>query len=90
MKLVSSVGETSQAQQSRVGHLSAEGPGGLLQSLSIERGTGVLSVEHKDLQFRALFDQGRITHAKLGKINGNGAVVEFVSAGRRNIPAIRR
>ncbi len=79
VKLVNSVGETTQVQ-SLVGHLGTTDPAGLLQSLATNRESGVLSVEHKDLQFRALFDQGRITHAKLGRIKGNGAVVDFVSA----------
>lgn len=79
VKLVNSVGETSQVQ-SLVGHLGTTDPAGLLQSLSTNKETGVLSVEHKDLQFRALYDMGRLTHAKLGRIKGNAALVEFVSA----------
>ncbi len=79
VKLMSAVGDTSQLQ-SLVGHLGTTDPAGLLQSLANNRETGVLSIEHKDLQFRALFDQGRLTHAKLGSIKGNSAVVELVSA----------
>jgi hypothetical protein len=81
VKLVSptSVGETTQVQ-SLVGHLGTTDPAGLLQSLGTNRETGVLSVENKDLQFRALYDQGKITHAKLGRMKSNNAVIEFVSS----------
>jgi hypothetical protein len=71
--------------QSLVGHLGTTDPAGLLQSLSTNRETGVLSVEHAGLQFRALYDQGRITHCKLGKIRANNALIEFVSGWHEGI-----
>lgn len=64
---------------SLVGHLGTTEPAGLLQSLGNNRENGVLSVEHKDIQFRCVFEQGKLTHAKQGKLKGNEAVVEFVS-----------
>ncbi len=64
---------------SLVGHLGNTDPAGLLQSLSNNRESGVLSVEFKDGQFRAIFEQGKLVKAKLGKLKGNQAVAEFVS-----------
>lgn len=71
--------------QSLVGHLGSTDPSNLLQNLATNRETGVLSVEHKDLQFRAQFEMGKISHAKVGKINGNQAVMEFCSAWKDGI-----
>jgi hypothetical protein len=45
----------------------------------------VLSVEYKDLQFRALFDLGKLTHAKVGKVGGHQAVIEFASSWKEGI-----
>jgi hypothetical protein len=64
---------------SLVGHLGTTEPAGVLQSLANNRESGVLSVEHKDMQFRCVYEQGRMTRAKQGKLKGNEAVVEFVS-----------
>jgi hypothetical protein len=84
VKLVTN--STEQAQvQSLVGHLGTTDPAGVLQSLANNRETGVLSVEHRGLQFRARFEQGKITHAKLGKIRADDAIVEFVSVWREGI-----
>ncbi|MDQ5936354.1 MAG: hypothetical protein QG574_3690, partial [Cyanobacteriota bacterium erpe_2018_sw_21hr_WHONDRS-SW48-000092_B_bin.40] len=71
--------------QSLVGHLGSTDPSNLLQNLATNRETGVLSVEYRDMQFRALFEMGKITHAKLGKIMGNKAVTEFASAWKQGI-----
>jgi len=65
--------------QSLLGHLSSVDPSNLLQNLSQNRENGVLSVECKDLQFRALFETGKLTHAKVSKIFGDEAVIEFTS-----------
>ncbi|HEY9870270.1 MAG TPA: DUF4388 domain-containing protein [Candidatus Obscuribacterales bacterium] len=81
-----SAGAGEQARvQSLVGHLGTTDPSGLLQSLANNRESGVLSVEYQDMQFRALYDQGKITHAKLGKIKGDAAIVEFASTWREGI-----
>ncbi|MBI4534485.1 MAG: DUF4388 domain-containing protein [Candidatus Melainabacteria bacterium] len=84
VKMVSATAEQPLVQ-SLVGHLGTTDPSGLLQSLSNNRETGVLSVELRDLQFRALFEQGKLTHAKLGKVKGNLAVTEFASVWREGI-----
>jgi hypothetical protein len=83
-KLGSVTGEESKVQ-SLVGHLGSTDPSNLLQNLATNRETGVLSVEYRDMQFRALFEVGKITHAKLGKILGNQAVTEFASAWKQGI-----
>lgn len=70
---------------SLVGHLGTTEPAGVLQSLSNNRETGVLSVEHKDMQFRALFEQGKLVKARQGKLRGNQAVTEFVSTWKEGI-----
>ncbi len=74
IKLGSVSGEESKVQ-SLVGHLGSTDPSNLLQNLATNRETGVLSVEYRDMQFRALFEVGKITHAKLGKIMGNPSVI---------------
>lgn len=71
--------------KSLVGHLGTTDPSGLLQSLVTNRESGVLSVEHHGAQFRAVFDQGKLTHAKLGKLLGPKAVVQFVSTWKEGI-----
>jgi hypothetical protein len=84
VKIVANSSEQSQVQ-SLVGHLGTTDPSGVLQSLANNRESGVLSVEYKGQQFRALFEQGKLTHAKLGKIKSDDAVVEFVSVWREGI-----
>ncbi|MGH9550147.1 MAG: DUF4388 domain-containing protein, partial [Terriglobales bacterium] len=79
IKLASTTGEESQVQ-SLVGHLGTTDPSNLLQNLATNRETGVLSVEYKDMQFRAQFDIGRLMFAKVGKVCGNSAIIEFASA----------
>jgi len=68
-----------------VGHLGTTDPSNLLQNLATNRETGVLSVEHRDQQFRACFEVGKLTHAKVGKLHGNKAVSEFACAWREGI-----
>jgi len=84
IKIVKTSGEESQVQ-SLVGHLGTTDPSNLLQNLATNRETGVLSVEYKDLQFRALFDIGKLTHAKVGKVGGHSAVIEFASSWKEGI-----
>lgn len=71
--------------QSLVGHLGSTDPSNLLQNLATNRESGVLSVECRDQQFRALFENGKISHAKLGKLLGNPAVIEFASVWKQGI-----
>jgi hypothetical protein len=84
LKLVKSTGEEAQVQ-SLLGHLGTVDPSNLLQNLAQNRESGVLSVEYKDMQFRAMFETGKLTHAKVSKIVGNQAVIEFASSWRAGI-----
>lgn len=65
--------------QSLIGNLVSSDPAAVLQNLASSRATGVLTVDHRDLTFRAIYDKGTLTHAKQGKLKANAAVTEFVS-----------
>jgi hypothetical protein len=84
VKLVKSSDDASQVQ-SLVGHLGTTDPCNLVQNLATNRESGVLSVEYRDLNFRAVFEMGRLTRAKMGKIHGNRAISEFASAWKEGI-----
>lgn len=61
------------------GSLDVFDPAALLQSLSISRKSGILTVTHPDgKQFWCYLDNGRPTKARLGKMSGNIAIVEFL------------
>lgn len=84
VKMGAGAGEDDKVQ-SLVGHLGSTDPSNLLQNLATNRESGVLSVEYRDMQFRALFETGKVTHAKLGKLMGHKAIVEFASAWKQGI-----
>ncbi len=71
--------------QTMVGYLGTTDPANLLQNFVQNRYTGVLSVEHGDSHFRAQFEEGKLTHAKVGKITGNRAILEFASRWKEGI-----
>lgn len=71
--------------QSLVGHLGSTDPMSLLQNMATNRETGVLSVENRDMQFKAHFENGKPMHARIGKLHGNPAVMEFASAWKQGI-----
>ncbi|MBY0546433.1 MAG: DUF4388 domain-containing protein [Candidatus Obscuribacterales bacterium] len=71
--------------QSLIGHLGTTEPAGVLQNLNTNRCHGVLSVEHRDRSFRALFEQGKLVCAKQGRLRGNAAVTEFVSVWQEGV-----
>jgi hypothetical protein len=71
--------------QSLVGHLGSTDPMSLLQNMATNRETGVLSVENRDMQFKAHFENGKPMHARIGKLHGNKAVTEFASAWNQGI-----
>lgn len=83
-KLIKTSGEEAQLQ-TLVGYLGTTGPANLLQNFAQNRDTGVLSVEHRDAHFRAYFEDGRLTHVRLGKMTSNKALLEFVSAWKEGI-----
>lgn len=62
------------------GELGVFDPAALLQSLATAQKTGVLTVQGPDgRQLWTLFDTGRPIQARLGKVGGNNAIVEFIS-----------
>lgn len=65
--------------QSLTGQLGNTDPAGLLQNLNSNRGSGVLTAEHRNLQFQCIYTEGNLTHARLGDILGNNALIEFVA-----------
>ncbi len=71
--------------QTLVGYLGTTDPANLLQNFVQNRYTGVLSVEYRDAHFRAQFEEGKLTHAKVGKIAGNKAILEFASSWQEGI-----
>ncbi len=83
-KLIKASGEEAQLQ-TLVGYLGTTDPANLLQNFAQNRDTGVLSVEHRDAHFRAHFEEGKLTHVRIGKITGNKAILEFVSAWKEGI-----
>ena len=83
-KLIKATVEESQLQ-TLVGYLGTTDPANLLQNFAQNRDTGVLSVEHRDAHFRGLFEDGRLTHVRIGKITGNRAITEFASSWHEGI-----
>ncbi len=82
------VGKTAREEsqvQSLLGRLGTTDPSNLLQNLAQNRENGVLSVEYRDQQFRAQFEAGKLVHAKVGKILGDAAIIEFASAWREGV-----
>ena len=71
--------------QSLIGNLVSTDPAGVLQNLSSNRASGVLTVDYRDLSFRAVYEQGKLAHAKQAKLKGNAAVTEFVSVWKEGV-----
>ncbi|MDZ4836656.1 MAG: DUF4388 domain-containing protein [Candidatus Melainabacteria bacterium] len=84
-KLTSAATSDEARVQSLVGHLGSTDPMSLLQNMATNRETGVLSVENRDMQFKAHFENGKPAHARIGKLHGNQAVTEFASAWNQGI-----
>lgn len=61
------------------GSLDVFDPAALMQSLSISRKSGILTVTHPDgKQFWCYLDNGRPTKARLGKFGGTQSIIEFL------------
>ena len=65
-------------KNSMIGSLGAIDCAGLLQSISTAKKTGTLTVEDRDKSMVIAFHDGKPTQAKLGKLRGQDAVVEFL------------
>ncbi|MBX9668398.1 MAG: DUF4388 domain-containing protein [Candidatus Obscuribacterales bacterium] len=84
-KMTSTATSEEAKVQSLVGHLGSTDPMSLLQNMATNRETGVLSVENRDMQFKAHFEAGKPMNARIGKLHGNNAVMEFASAWNQGI-----
>lgn len=65
-------------KNSMIGSLGAIDCAGLLQSISTAKKTGTLTVEDRDKSIVIAFHEGRPTQAKMGKLKGPDAIVEFL------------
>lgn len=65
-------------RDSMIGSLGAIDSAGLLQSLGTAKKTGLLTVENRDKAIVVAFSEGKPTHARLDKLTGYHAVVEFL------------
>jgi hypothetical protein len=76
-------------RDSMIGSLGAIDTAGLLQSLATAKKTGLLTVENRDKTFAVAFHDGRPTHAKLNKLVGYSAIVEFLTTWSEGIFVFR-
>lgn len=76
-------------RDSMIGSLGAIDTAGLLQSLSTAKKTGLLTVDNRDKTFIVAFEFGRPTHAKLNKLGGYNAMVEFLTTWSEGIFVFR-
>lgn len=74
---------------SMIGSLAAIDTAGLLQSFSTARKTGLLTVENRDKCLIVAFADGRPTHARMNRLKGYDALVEFLVAWSEGIFVFR-
>ena len=67
------------------GHLGPMEPAGLLQSIFMGKLTGMLKVDDGPNSIVVLFDFGKLTHARMGKLKGQRAIREFVLTWTRGL-----
>lgn len=65
-------------RNSMIGSLEAIDSAGLLQSIATAQKTGLLTVENRESVILLGFQAGKPTHAKLGKLVGYDAIVEYL------------
>lgn len=65
-------------RDSMIGSLGAIDAAGLLQSFSTAKKTGLLTIENRDQALIVSFSFGRPTHARMNKLKGYDAMVEFL------------
>jgi hypothetical protein len=76
-------------RDSMIGSLGAIDTAGLLQSLATAKKTGLLTVEDRDRILLIAFSQGRPTHARLNRLHGYDAMVEFITTWSEGIFVFR-
>ncbi len=64
--------------QTSVGNLCAIEPASLLQTLALSRKSGTLTAERQNKVFRGFFQEGRLIHARIGRLKGIHAVSELI------------
>ncbi len=65
-------------RDSMIGSLGAIDTAGLLQSFSTAKKTGLLTVENRDKALIVSFVNGKATHARMNRLRGYDAMVEFL------------
>ncbi|CAN5609598.1 hypothetical protein BH10CYA1_BH10CYA1_12350 [soil metagenome] len=65
-------------KDSMIGSLGAIDTAGLLQSFSTAKKTGLLTVENRDKALIVSFVNGKATHARMNRLRGYEAMVEFL------------
>ena len=65
-------------RDSMIGSLGAIDTAGLLQSFSTAKKTGLLTVENRDKVLIVAFETGKPTHARMNRLKGYEAIVEFL------------
>lgn len=65
-------------RDSMIGSLGAIDTAGLLQSFSTAKKTGLLTVENRDKALIVSFVNGKPTHARMNRLRGYDAIVEFL------------
>jgi hypothetical protein len=65
-------------RDSMIGSLGAIDTAGLLQSFSTAKKTGLLTVENRDKALIVSFVNGKATHARMNRLRGYEAMVEFL------------
>lgn len=65
-------------KDSMIGSLGAIDAAGLLQSLVTAKKTGLLTVENRNTTLSVMFNDGKPTHARMNKLIGYNALVEFL------------
>ncbi len=76
-------------RDSMIGSLGAIDTAGLLQSLATAKKTGLLTVDNRDKTIIVAFESGRPTHARLNKLRGYEAMVEFITTWAEGIFVFR-
>ncbi|HEY9676572.1 MAG TPA: DUF4388 domain-containing protein [Drouetiella sp.] len=65
-------------RDSMIGSLGAIDTAGLLQSFTTAKKTGLLTVENRDKALIVSFNNGKPTHARMNRLRGYDAIVEFL------------
>ncbi len=76
-------------RDSMIGSLGAIDTAGLLQSLGTAKKTGLLTVEDREKILIVAFVDGKPTHAKMNKLRGYHAMVEFITVWSEGIFVFR-